>query len=97
MVLYRVYPTSHQFLANIFKAACITTFIGTISETIVIMYMFGILWNQWSLSFKIMTPVLHLAFAAGQLHGTRNLYAIWKKQEGKLKQVTDSQSEKKIP
>ena len=59
--------------------------------------MFGILWNQWPLSFKIMTPVLHLAFTAGQLHGTRNLYAIWKKQEGKLKRVTDSQSEKKIP
>ena len=45
LILYRIYPTSHHFLVNTFKLACITTFIGTISETIVIMYMFGILWN----------------------------------------------------
>lgn len=87
MILYRVYPTSHLFLANIFKFACITTFIGTISETIITMYMFGILWNRWPLAFKIVTPCLHIAFSAAQFHGTKIFYHIWKKQEQLLKEA----------
>lgn len=81
IILYRVYPDSHHFLANLFRVACLTTFIGTISETIVTMYLFGQLWHRWDLSFKIATPILHIAFSAAQFHGTRIFYAMWKKQE----------------
>ena len=81
LILYRVYPTSHLFLAFVFKFACITTFLGTISETILVMYMFGILWDRWPLSFKIVTPLLHVAFSAAQLHGSGIFYIIWRKQE----------------
>lgn len=81
LILYRIYPTSHAFLASTFRIACITTLIGTISETILAMYFFGLLWDRWSLGFKISTPMLHLAFSAAQFHGTRIFYVIWKKQE----------------
>ena len=84
LILYRVYPTSHFLLANLFKFSCITTFIGTISETILVMYMFGVLWHRWPLEFKIFTPLLHIAFSAAQLHGTKALYVMWRKQEQKL-------------
>jgi len=84
LILYRVYPTSHLFLATVFRFACITTFLGTISETILVMYMFGILWDRWPLSFKIVTPLLHVAFSAAQLHGSRIFYIIWRKQEQQL-------------
>lgn len=96
MILYRVYPTSHYFLAKVFKLACITTFIGTISETILTMYMFGILWDRWPLAFKITTPLLHITFSAAQFHGTRIFYAMWRKQERMLKEAKDS-DENKIP
>ncbi|KDR80992.1 hypothetical protein GALMADRAFT_61294 [Galerina marginata CBS 339.88] len=86
IILYRVYPTSHYFLANVFKFACITTFIGTISETVLTMYVFGTLWNRWPLSFKILTPILHIAFSAAQFHGTRIFYGLWKRQERLLSQ-----------
>jgi len=89
LILYRVYPTSHLFLANLFKVACITTFIGTISETILVMYLFGVLWERWPLSFKIATPLLHFAFAAAQFHGSRIFYVIWRKQEQLLKTERD--------
>jgi hypothetical protein len=59
--------------------------IGTISETVLAMYFFGLLWHRWSLGFKITTPMLHIAFSAAQLHGTRIFYAIWKKQERLVK------------
>ena len=89
LILYRVYPTSHLFLATVFKFACITTFLGTISETILVMYMFGILWDRWPLAFKIGTPALHVAFSAAQLHGSRIFYLIWQKQEQLLKEERD--------
>jgi len=95
LILYRVYPTSHLFLANIFKFACITTFIGTISETIVTMYIFGILWSRWPLSFKVLTPMLHIAFSTAQFHGTRIFYAIWRKQERLF--IEARENENKIP
>ena len=70
-----------MFLFKLFRAACITTFVGTISETIVTMYLFGQLWDRWSLAFKIVTPLLHIAFSAAQFHGTRIFYKMWRKEE----------------
>ena len=89
LILYRVYPTSHFFLAKLFQFTCITTFFGTISETILVMYMFGVLWDRWPLAFKIATPLLHLAFSAAQFHGSRIFYIIWRKQERQLNEGRD--------
>lgn len=86
IVLYRIYPTSHGFLANVFRVACYSTFIGTIGETIVTMYLFGSLWNRWTVAFKIVTPVLHIAFAAAQLHGSMIFYKMWKKEQRLMRQ-----------
>jgi hypothetical protein len=78
-----------MLLANMFRIVCFTTLAGTISETIVAMYLFGILWDQWSLGLKIATPVLHIAFSAGQLHGSRIFYSLWRKQEKLVKGVVN--------
>ena len=81
LIIYRINPTSHFLLANLFKFASITTFFGTISETILVMYMFGVLWDRWPLALKIVTPLLHVAFSAAQLHGSRALYIMWRRQQ----------------
>lgn len=57
-----------------------TTLTGTIAETILTMYMFGSLWNRWTLAFKITTPMLHVLFAAAQLWGSWNFYCLYLKQ-----------------
>lgn len=44
------------------------------------MYMFGSLWNRWTLAFKITTPMLHVLFAAAQLWGSWNFYCLYQKQ-----------------
>ncbi|KAG6354120.1 hypothetical protein INS49_005091 [Diaporthe citri] len=80
IILYRVYPNSHNFLRRLFLAAMTTTLSGTIAETIVTMYMFGSLWNRWTLAFKITTPMLHILFAAAQLWGSWNFYCLYHKQ-----------------
>ena len=53
------------------------------------MYLFGMLWHRWPLSFKIITPMLHIAFSAAQFHGTRIFYFMWKKQERLLMEGKD--------
>jgi len=89
LILYRVFPTRHVFLANVFRIACFTTLLGTISETVLAMYFFGLLWDRWALGLKISTPMLHIAFSAAQLHGSRIFYCIWKKQERLMKQADE--------
>ncbi|KAL6719995.1 hypothetical protein ACLMJK_001916 [Lecanora helva] len=80
IIIYRIYPNSHLFLSRLFLFACISTFFGTICETIVIFYLFGSLWNQWQIAFKVVTPLLHCAFSATQIHGSRIFYLMWRKQ-----------------
>ncbi|KAJ7470646.1 hypothetical protein FB451DRAFT_1400227 [Mycena latifolia] len=91
IILYRVYPDSHHFLAALFRAACFTTLFGTTVETIVAMYLFGQLWSRWTLPFKIATPILHVAFSAAQFHGTRIFYRMWKKQEQTIRNLRDEE------
>lgn len=81
IILYRVYPTSHRFLRSIFRWSMITTLIGTTAETILTMYLFGTLWDRWTIAFKVTTPMLHALFASAQLWGSYNFYKMYKKQE----------------
>jgi len=81
IILYRVYPKAHRFLYKIFRLSCITTIIGTVSETILTMYLFGSLWTRWTIAFKLTTPMLHLLFASAQLWGSYNFYRMYKRQE----------------
>lgn len=91
-MLYRLYPESHYFLRRVFLISAITTFLGTIMETSVIFYFFGSLWYRWSLAFKITTPLLHCAFSACQLHGSRVFYKMYQKQTRLIKQEADMEA-----
>jgi hypothetical protein len=48
--------------------------------------LFGESWSRWELSFKIVTPLLHVVFTAAQLHGSRILLSMWRKEKRKLAQ-----------
>lgn len=80
IILYRIYPTSHNFLRNLFCLACITTFTGTIAETIITMWLFGVLWPKWTIAFKITTPMLHVLFMSAQMWGSWNFYKMYQRQ-----------------
>lgn len=57
---------------------------GTVAETIMVFVLFGESWSRWELSFKVVTPILHVIFTAAQLHGSRILLAMWRKEKRKL-------------
>ncbi|XWX02419.1 hypothetical protein V2A60_010456 [Cordyceps javanica] len=92
MILYRVHNDNHALLARIFYATAILEVVGTTTETIIVMFLFGSLWDKWSLSLKVTTPFLHTLFSAAQLWGVWIFYKMAKDQQQKLKK-----SEEKRP
>ena len=77
--------------------AAITTFSGTIAETVLTMYLFGSLWDKWTIAFKVTTPMLHVLFMSAQLWGTWNFYKMYQKQgrliakkESRIEDLEDS-------
>lgn len=92
MILYRLQTGNHHLLAFAFKATMILELVGTFTETAVVMWLFGSLWDRWSLSLKVVTPILHVLFSAAQLWGAWVFHKLWKQQQKKL-MVGDNQSE----
>ncbi|KAE8137248.1 hypothetical protein BDV38DRAFT_293002 [Aspergillus pseudotamarii] len=81
IILYRIFPNRHRFLKRLFLLSCITTAIGTTCETIVIFFLFGSLWDRWQIAFKVVTPLLHVAFSAAQVHGSVVFWKMYKRQQ----------------
>lgn len=84
MILYRLQTNNHHLLAFTFKATMILELVGTITETAVVMWLFGSLWSRWSISLKVVTPILHVLFSAAQLWGAWVFYKLWRQQKQKL-------------
>jgi hypothetical protein len=80
-ILYRIRPDNHRFLKQLFISTCIITILGTTAETIMIMTLFGMSWDAWAIEFKILTPILHIIFTLAQLHGSRILFSMYKRQK----------------
>jgi hypothetical protein len=83
-ILYRIYPEKHGLLAYVFGSTMLLNISGTFAETVMIMTLFGQSWDKWELSFKIITPILHVLFTAAQLHCARVLAALWMKEKRRL-------------
>ncbi|KAF3929881.1 hypothetical protein AA313_de0200008 [Arthrobotrys entomopaga] len=92
IIRYRVISNQHCQLRRLFQFTMYWTLSGTIAESIVAMYLFGALWHRWELSFKIVTPILHVAFSAAQLHGSNIFRKMARREAERLKQ---NQSETK--
>jgi hypothetical protein len=80
-ILYRIYPTNHHLLAKVFGATAIISSAGTLTETIIVMTLFGQAWDLWDLSFKVVTPILHVLFTVAQIHAAKILFVMWTKQK----------------
>jgi hypothetical protein len=80
-IIYRVFPENHHLLARVFLSTAIISSIGTLMETIIVMTLFGQAWDRWDLSFKVITPVLHILFTIAQIHAARILFVMWRKQK----------------
>ncbi|KAJ5171274.1 uncharacterized protein N7500_004057, partial [Penicillium coprophilum] len=91
IVLYRIFPNSHHFLSNVFLFSCFSTALGTAAETVVTMWLFASTWARWRLAFKIVTPILHVAFSAAQIHGSLVFWRMYRRQK-RLQRETDAEA-----
>ncbi|KAJ5754042.1 uncharacterized protein N7511_008195 [Penicillium nucicola] len=89
IILYRVFPKRHHFLSRVFLLSCFSTAVGTTCETVVTMWLFGSLWSRWRLAFKVVTPLLHIAFSAAQIHGSLVFWRMYCRQKKYLKDQSD--------
>ncbi|KAH0330777.1 hypothetical protein KCU71_g183, partial [Aureobasidium melanogenum] len=71
IIIYRTRPKSHAALADIFLATAILEIIGTTTETVTIFTIFFLLWKQWTIEFRVLTPLLHILFSCAQIWGAR--------------------------
>jgi hypothetical protein len=76
LILYRVYPARKHFLGQVFRLTSVSEVVGTTIETAIAMWLFGSLWQRWTLPFKVVTPCLHLLFSVAQLWGARVFWKI---------------------
>ncbi|KAJ5705276.1 hypothetical protein N7536_000965 [Penicillium majusculum] len=91
IILYRIFPERHQFLSKVFLISCFTTALGTITETVVTMWLFASTWDRWRLAFKIVTPLLHVAFSTAQIHGSLIFWRMYRRQQ-RFQREADSES-----
>lgn len=72
-------------------AACSLTVLGTIGETIVAMYLFGINHKAWSIAIQCVTPISHALFVGAQLTSSWIMWKLARKAERQLKQLGDEE------
>jgi hypothetical protein len=53
--------------------------------------MFGSLWDRWTTAFKVVTPLLHSAFSATQIHGSYIFYRMMRRQQRILREQEGGQ------
>lgn len=71
---------------------CIMELVGTTFETIIVMWLFGSLWDKWTLPFRVCTPLLHFLFSAAQLWGAYIFWQLKQKERRKVRQTAGDQS-----
>lgn len=93
MILYRLLPASndqsvkalkfHALMSRIFLSVAIMELAGTTLETTLVFWLFASLWDQWTLPFLVVTPILHVLFSCAQLWGAWVFWNLSKKEARK--------------
>lgn len=80
MILYRVYPNRHRYLARWFLTICVVEVVSTVVETALIMWQLAELWKHLPLSFRISAIILHVVFSGAQLWCVKNFWDLYRVQ-----------------
>ncbi len=89
MIMYRNPNVASSTLLRSFCVAFWCSLIGTIAETATILGLYGALWYKWTLTLKILIPILHCVFTAAQLWGEKCTWDLWQQEKRKAARGTD--------
>ncbi|KAJ8112339.1 hypothetical protein OPT61_g5270 [Boeremia exigua] len=85
MVIRTVWPEKHRMNMWFCYAAMILTILGTVSETIVAMYLYCINISGWSTAVQWATPICHVIFMVAQGFSSNIMYKLARKHSRRLK------------
>lgn len=97
MVVRTVWPEKHRLNMRLCYAACALTVLGTIGETLVAMFLFGINHRAWSVAIQCVTAISHALFAWAQLSSSLIMWKLARKAASQLEQVTDEEKHATTP
>lgn len=87
MIIYRDPDVAPRTLLRSFAVAFWCSLIGTVAETATILGLYATLWHRWTVTMKIMIPILHCVFTAAQLWGEYCTWCLWQKEKKKAKRL----------
>lgn len=87
MIIYRDPDVAQKTLLRSFSVAFWCSLIGTVAETATILGLYGALWHKWTLTMKVLIPILHCIFTAAQLWGEKCTWDLWQQEKRKAKRA----------
>jgi hypothetical protein len=93
MVVRTIWPEKHRLNMRLCYAACALTLLGTVGETVVAMYLFGINHKAWSTAIQWVTPISHALFVWAQLSSSLIMWKLARKAERQLKRPSDEEKD----
>jgi len=91
MIARTIWPAKHRMNMCSCLAAVILTAIGTVGETVVAFFLYGINMHDWPLSIKIATPICHIVFMCAQGYSSWIMLSLARKHNRKLKGLASAE------
>jgi hypothetical protein len=96
MVVRTIWPEKHRLNMWLCYTATGLTILGTVGETIVTMYLFGINFKSWSIVVQVTTPIFHVVFVIAQGFSSRIMWDIGRKSSKAAKEAESKREERGV-
>ena len=96
MIMYRNPDVTKTKLLRSFSIAFWCSLIGTIAETATIFGLYGALWHKWTVTMKVLIPILHCIFTAAQLWGEKCTWQIWQQKKKSKRSQEDGNLDESV-
>lgn len=73
MIAWRVKANEHRLLSRMAYTCCIWVLLGATVETAVTIWLLNRSWQRWSLSFRVLLPLVFSLWISTQLYGASRI------------------------
>lgn len=87
MITRIVWPNEHRTNMRFCLVAMMLTILGTLGETVVAFYLYGINMEKWSEAVTWATPFCHVVFMLAQLYSSFIMLSLARKHRRKLNEL----------
>ncbi|EWZ29059.1 hypothetical protein FOZG_17348 [Fusarium oxysporum Fo47] len=85
MIIWRVKSYNHSLLTQMAYVCCVWVLVGATVETAITIWLLKCSWSRWSVSFRILLPLLFSLWISTQLYGGYRIFGMARSQERRAK------------